>query len=188
MALNWYAIKVLNNQENKVKAYLDRNNIRAIVNDNIKEVVIPTERYYEKTKDGEKKLVEKKLMSGYILIQAELTEIALSTIKHTPGVIGFLSYKDNSKTSIPNPLKDREVEQFLGKRELSEDDVIEVEKYLVGETVKINDGPFKTFNGTVVSFNEEKNRIKIDVSIFGRITSVELDFKQVEKVAETSKV
>lgn len=185
MALNWYAVRILNNQENKVKGYLERESIKNITGEYLAEVLIPVDRHYEKGKDGKKKLIEKKLFPGYVLIKADLTrEIVLETIKKTPGIIGFLSYKDNSKTSIPNPLKDREVSQFLGRGIVDEEIEVEFDKYIVGETVKITDGPFQTFNGEVTEINNDKKRMKINVTIFGRITLVELEFKQVEKMPQ----
>jgi transcriptional antiterminator NusG len=190
MTLNWYAVRILNNQENKVKTYLDREFIRNITGEYLNEVLIPVERYYEKTKDGKKKLIEKKLFSGYVLIKADLSrEIVLDTIKKTPGIIGFLSYKDNNKSSIPTPLKEREVAQFLGRgSDLTEEQSTDSDLYIIGESVRITDGPFKTFFGEVKEIYEDKKKVVIDVTIFGRITPVEVDFKQTEKAEQNVKV
>jgi transcription termination/antitermination protein NusG len=175
MDYKWYVVRTFSGHENKVK-----NLVEAELADNvelkarIKEVLVPTEKVFE-VKDGKKKSKTKNFFPGYILVEAELDNKVKDFILNTPSVMGFLGTKNN-----PNPLQPEEVKRIVG-RITQEDSGERMETiFRNGDLVKIIDGPFNNFNGTVQEVNEEKMKIKVMVSIFGRKTPVEIDFVQAE--------
>ena len=176
----WYVLRVISGKEKKVKEYLDKevkinNWTKAVV-----QVLCPVEKIF-KVVNGKKVLREKTLFPGYILLEAndgKLSDDIIQTIKNVTGVIHFLG-KDQ-----PTALRKAEVNKMFGKMdEVSEQGISYAEPYIVGETVKIVDGPFNDFNGTVEEVNQEKKKLKVVVKIFGRATPVELNYMQVEKIA-----
>lgn len=176
----WYVLRVISGKEKKVKEYLDKEIKISGWTDAVLQVLSPAEKVF-KVQGGKKVLREKILFPGYLMIEAtdgKLTDDIIQTIKNITGVIHFLG-KDN-----PTPLRKSEVNKMFGKMdEVSEQDIGYADPYIVGETVKIIDGPFNDFNGTVEEVNEEKKKLKVVVKIFGRATPVELSYMQVEKVA-----
>jgi transcription termination/antitermination protein NusG len=176
----WYVIRVVSGKEKKVKEYLDKEVKINNWSNSVVQVLCPVEKIF-KVQNGKKVLREKTLFPGYILLEAndgKLTDDIIHTIKNVSGVIHFLG-KEN-----PTALRKSEVNKMFGKMdEVSEQGISYAEPYIVGETVKIVDGPFNDFNGTVEEVNQEKKKLKVVVKIFGRATPVELNYMQVEKIA-----
>jgi transcriptional antiterminator NusG len=172
----WYVIRSISGKEKKVKEYLD-NEINLLgLQDYISQVLIPTEKVYQVRK--EKKITkERNYFPGYILIEAVLTGEIPHIIRNIPNVIGFLGTRGE-----PDPLREAEVKRILGKvdelAELGEEVNV---PFIVGEAVKVTDGPFNSFSGVIEEINEEKKKLKVMVKIFGRKTPLELSFMQVEK-------
>lgn len=173
----WFVLRVISGKERKLKEYIDMEVSRSGWDTTITQILVPTEKVY-KIKAGKKVIQERNLYPGYMIIEAtaNLSGEMISTIRNMTGVIHFLG-KDN-----PVPLRKAEVNQILGKvDELQEDGVAVNEPFIVGETVKIIDGPFNDFLGNIEEIYEEKKKLKVNVKIFGRKTPVELNFMQVEK-------
>jgi transcription termination/antitermination protein NusG len=176
----WYALRAVSGQENKVKAYIDTEVARLGIEDYVSQVLVPTEKVVT-IKDGKKITKEKVYYSGYIMIEANLTGEIPHIIKSVTNVIGFLG---ETKNGDPVPLRQSEVNRMLGiVDELSVNtDIGSAIPYTFGETIKVIDGPFNGFNGTIEKINEEKRKLEVMVKIFGRKTPLELSFTQVEKV------
>lgn len=176
----WYVIRVVSGKERKIKEYIDREVKINNWSTSVVQVLCPIEKIF-KVVNGKKVLREKTLFPGYILLEAidgKLTDNIVQTVKSVTNVIHFLG-RDN-----PTALRKTEVNKMFGKMdEVSEQGIIYAEPYILGETVKIIDGPFNDFNGTVEEVNEEKKKLKVVVKIFGRATPVELNYSQVEKLA-----
>ncbi|WP_320815227.1 transcription termination/antitermination protein NusG [Flavobacterium sp.] len=175
----WYVVRAVSGQENKVKAYIETEIVRLGMEDYISQVLVPTEKVFQ-IKDGKKIAKEKVYFPGYIMIEANLTGEVPHIIKSVTSVIGFLG---ETKGGEPVPLRQSEVNRMLGKvDELS----VKIDNvaipFSIGETVKVVDGPFNGFNGTIEKVNEEKRKLEVMVKIFGRKTPLELSFMQVEKV------
>ncbi|GMR24775.1 MAG: transcription termination/antitermination protein NusG [Ignavibacteria bacterium] len=175
MAEQWYVIRTFSGHENKVKNLLDSE-----LEDNeelrlkILEILVPTEKVFE-VKDGKKKSKTKNFFPGYILLHAELDNQVKEFVINTQSVMGFLGTASN-----PNPLQPDEVKRIVGRINQDENTERMETIFRNGDIVKIIDGPFNNFSGTIDELNEEKMKIKVMVSIFGRKTPVELDFVQVE--------
>ncbi len=176
----WYVIRVVSGKERKIKEYIDREVKINNWSTSVVQVLCPIEKIF-KVVNGKKVLREKTLFPGYILLEAidgKLTDNIVQTVKNVTNVIHFLG-RDN-----PTALRKTEVNKMFGKMdEVSEQGISYAEPYIMGETVKIIDGPFNDFNGTVEEVNEEKKKLKVVVKIFGRATPVELNYSQVEKLA-----
>ncbi|MGV7107688.1 transcription termination/antitermination protein NusG [Flavobacterium sp. U410] len=175
----WYVVRAVSGQENKVKNYIETETSRLGMSDYIAQVLVPTEKVVQ-VRDGKKITKERVYFPGYVMIEANLTGEVPHVIKSIPGVIGFLG---ETKGGDAVPLRQSEVNRMLGKvDELS----VKVDNvaipYSVGETVKVIDGPFNGFNGSIEKVNEEKRKLEVMVKIFGRKTPLELSFMQVEKV------
>ncbi len=175
----WYVVRAVSGQENKVKAYIENEINRLGISDYISQVLVPTEKVVQ-VKDGKKIAKEKVYFPGYIMIEANLTGEIPHIIKSITSVIGFLG---EVKGGDPVPLRLSEVNRMLGKvDELTINTDTQLIPFTLGETVKVIDGPFNGFNGTVEKINEEKRKLEVMVKIFGRKTPLELSFLQVEKV------
>ena len=175
----WYVVRAVSGQENKVKAYIEQEINRVGMADYISQVLVPTEKVVQ-VRDGKKISKERVYFPGYVMIEANLTGEIPHIIKSITRVIGFLG---ETKGGDAVPLRQAEVNRMLGKvDELS----VKAENvnipYSVGETVKVIDGPFNGFNGSIEKVNEEKRKLEVMVKIFGRKTPLELSFMQVEKV------
>ena len=172
----WYVIQVMSGQEKKVKKILEENRAASNMLEIIQEVLVPTENVSE-VKRGEHRITEKKLWPGYILVKMILTEESWSYVKFSTGVIDFLGGAD------PQPLSDAEVKEILEELAERKKGVVQKHQFEVGDNVKITDGVFVNFVGTIIEVNPEKGRLSVRVSIFGRDTRVDdLEFWQVEKV------
>ena len=182
--VKWYVLRAVSGQENKVKSYLDTEIMRRKLDEFIPQVLIPKEKVLKVSKDNKKKTIEKAYFPGYILISADLSHgEALHTITSIPGVLGFLGNAQAGMTSkVPVPLRQSEVNRILGVMDENVHSEAKLETpYLKGETIKVIDGPFNGFTGTVEDVFEERKKLNVTVKIFGRITPVELDYVQVEK-------
>jgi len=172
----WYVIRAISGKEKKVKHYLETEISRLNLGDYIAQVLIPTEKVYQ-VRSGKKISKERNYFPGYILIEAILTGEIPHIIRSIPGVLGFLGTRGE-----PNPLRPAEVKRILGKvDELSEQDEEMNVPFIVGETIKVIDGPFNSFSGVIEEIYDEKKKLKVMVKIFGRKTPLELGFMQVEK-------
>ena len=170
----WYVVRTYSGHENKVKAYLESECARLGLEEKLSRVMVPSEKVFE-VKDGKKKSKTKTFFPGYILVEAVLDEKVKYLITNTPSVMSFVGSKDK-----PVPLQPDEVRRLIGKMEERKDvEQIEV-PFHVGEPVKVISGPFNNFSGFVQEVNEERLKLKVMVSIFGRKTPVELDFSQIE--------
>ena len=175
----WYVVRAVSGQENKVKAYIENEINRLGMGDYISQVLVPTEKVVT-VKDGKKIIKDKVYFSGYVMIEANLAGEIPHIIKSISGVIGFLG---EVKGGDPVPLRLSEVNRMLGKvDELAVKTDTHSIPFNIGETIKVIDGPFNGFNGTVEKVNDEKRKLEVMVKIFGRKTPLELSFMQVEKV------
>ena len=172
----WYIIHAYSGFENKVRDSILAEAERIGLTQLVEAVEVPTEHTYE-VKRGKKVQVERKTMPGYVLAKLLLNDDVYHLVKNTPKVTGFLG--NNGK---PQPITDREAARYFGARDKAAAEPkqhINVD-YEIGDSVKVLDGPFASFNGLVEELDFDKNRVKVSVSIFGRATPVELDFEQVE--------
>jgi transcriptional antiterminator NusG len=178
-AKKWYVVRAVSGQENKVKSYIETEISRLGMADYISQVLVPTEKVVQ-VRDGKKISKDRVYFPGYVMIEANLMGEIPHIIKSITGVIGFLG---EVKGGDPVPLRLSEVNRMLGKvDELSVNTDTQNIPYSVGETVKVIDGPFNGFNGSIEKINEEKRKLEVMVKIFGRKTPLELSFMQVEKV------
>ena len=172
----WYVIKSIPGQEKKVKQYIETELKREGKEDKVAQILIPMEKVVQLRK-GKKVTKEKNFYPGYILIEADLEGEIRHVIKSVVGVIGFLPAKGD-----PQPLRPTEVNRMLGKVDAYNESGENMEvPFLVGEPVKVVDGPFNGFTGVIEEINEEKKKLKVIVKIFGRRTPLELNYMQVEK-------
>lgn len=177
-ALKWYVVRAISGQEKKVKQYMEVEVNRLKLNDYVAQVLIPTEKIIQ-IRNGKKVAKERSFYPGYVLIEAALVGEIPHIIKNLPGVIGFLG---ETKGGEPVPMRLSEVNRILGKvDELTEAEGTYSVPYVIGESVKVINGPFNGFNGIIEEINEEKKKIKVTVKIFGRKTPVELGFGEVER-------
>lgn len=175
----WYVVRAVSGQENKIKSYIESEVNRLGLNDSIDQILVPTEKVIQ-IRNGKKVNKERVYFPGYIMVQANLAGEIAHIIKSVNGVIGFLG---ETKGGDPVPLRQSEVNRMLGKvDELSVTDENVNIPFTIGETVKVIDGPFNGFNGTIEKVNEEKRKLEVMVKIFGRKTPLELSYMQVEKV------
>ncbi len=175
----WYVVRAVSGQENKVKSYIETEISRLGMSDYISQVLVPTEKVVQ-VRDGKKISKDKVYFPGYVMIEANLVGEIPHIIKSITGVIGFLG---EVKGGDPVPLRLSEVNRMLGKvDELSVNTDNQSIPFTVGEVVKVVDGPFNGFNGSIEKINEEKRKLEVMVKIFGRKTPLELSFMQVEKV------
>ena len=176
MALKWYIVHVYSGYENKVKASLEERIAQSGQADKFGQVLVPTEQVVELVK-GKRRESSRKFYPGYILVQMVLDDQTWHTVNDTAKVTGFLGGRER-----PAPLSDEEAERILGRMEAGK--LKPKPKFLfeTGDEIRVIDGPFTNFNGTVDEVNPEKGKIRVLVSIFGRSTPVELDFVQVTKM------
>ena len=172
----WYVVRAVSGKEKKVKEYIESEINRLGLQDFVSQVLIPTEKVYQVRK-GKKISKERNYFPGYVLIEAALVGELTHIIRNIPNVLGFLGTGNE-----PSPMRASEVKRILGKvDELAEQGEGVNIPFIVGETVKVIDGPFNSFSGVIEEINEEKKKLKVMVKIFGRKTPLELNFMQVEK-------
>ncbi len=175
----WYVVRAVSGQENKIKSYIESDITRLGLSDFVEEVLVPTEKVIQ-IRNGKKVNKERNYFPGYIMIKANLSGEVPHIIRSITNVIGFLG---ETKGGEPVPLRKAEVNRMLGKvDELSVQTENVVIPFKIGETIKVIDGPFNGFNGSIEKVNEEKRKLEVMVKIFGRKTPLELSYMQVEKV------
>jgi len=173
---NWYIVHTYSGFENKVKESLEERVKAYNLEDKVGEVLIPTEDVVE-MRGGKKVVTSKRFFPGYILVEMDMTDDAWHVVKNTPKVTGFVG-----AGAKPTPLSKEEVDQILQQVKTAAEKPKPKYMFEKGEQVRINEGPFTSFNGVVDEVNLDKNTLKVMVTIFGRSTPVELDFLQVEKI------
>ena len=177
MVKKWYVVHTLTGKENTVKKAIENQlENKPEMKKFVTNVLIPTEKVSE-VKEGEKRISERKFFPGYILLEMELNDESWYFVKNTPGVTGFVG----SKTR-PVPLDEEEVEEILKQAKDAKEKPVPKVVFKAGEAVRVKEGPFKNFSGTIEETNLEKGKIKVMISIFGRATPVELEAWQVEKM------
>ncbi|VAW22124.1 Transcription antitermination protein NusG [hydrothermal vent metagenome] len=174
----WYVLRAIGGKEKKVKEYIENEIANGDLQEFVSQVLIPTEKVYQ-IRNGKKISKERNFFPGYVLIEATLVGEVTHTLRNVPNVIGFLG---DTKGGDPVPMRPNEVNRILGRvDELAENGEELNVPFVVGETIKVIDGPFNGFNGIIEEINEEKKKLKVMVKIFGRKTPLELSFMQVEK-------
>lgn len=174
----WYVLRAIGGKEKKVKEYIDNEIANGDLKGYVEQVLIPTEKVYQ-IRNGKKISKERNFFPGYVLIEATLVGEVTHTLRNVPNVIGFLG---DTKGGDPVPMRPSEVNRILGRVDELAESAEELNiPFVVGETVKVIDGPFNGFNGTIEVINEEKKKLQVMVKIFGRKTPLELSFMQVEK-------
>ncbi|MBP1645689.1 MAG: transcription termination/antitermination factor NusG [Bacteroidetes bacterium] len=173
----WYVVRAIAGKEKKAKEYIESEISRLALQEFVSQVLIPTEKVYS-VRNGKRISKDRNLFPGYVLIEANLVGEIAHIIKGIPNVINFISEKNGN----PVPLQESEVNRILGKMDDMYGQSEELtDPFIIGESVKIVDGPFSNFSGTIEEINDEKRKLKVTVKIFGRKTPVELSFIQVEK-------
>lgn len=181
--LKWFVLRVISGQEKKVKSYLETEIERSKLTDFIPQIMIPSEKVYE-MRNGKKRVRERNFFPGYVLVSADLSNgEAYHTVNNIPGVIGFLGNNGTSASKEPVALRQSEINRIMGNVD-AEDELEEKlgTPFIKGESVKVMDGPFSGFTGSVEEIFEEKKKLNVMVKIFGRNTPVELNYMQVEKL------
>jgi transcriptional antiterminator NusG len=176
MSLRWYVVHAYSNFENQVKRSLEERIARSGLGEFFGQILVPTEEVVE-MRMGQQRKSERKFFPGYVLVQMELNEETWHLVKEVPRVLGFIG----GTSDRPAPITEKEAAVILGRMEEGAAKPKPKILFEVGEVVRVNDGPFKDFNGVVEEVNYEKSRLRVSVLIFGRSTPVELDFGQVEK-------
>ena len=175
MAKRWYSVSVLSNFEKKIAEQIRQAVEEAGLEDEIEEVLVPTEEVIE-VRRGKKVTAERRFMPGYVLVRMEMTDQGYHLINSINRVTGFLGAQGR-----PMPMRDAEVNQILNRVEEGAEAPRTVISFEIGEKVKVTDGPFEDFDGMVEEVDDDNQRLKVTVSIFGRATPVELEYTQVSK-------
>lgn len=171
---HWYVVHCYSGYENKVRHAIEQRIETMGMRDKIFDVIVPTEEEIE-VKEGKRKKVERRVFPGYILVEMVMDEDSWYVVRNTPGVTGFVGMGND-----PTPLRPEEVKQILDRMD---SDIVRVKvTFKIGQKVRIVDGPFNDFIGTVAAIDQDKSKVRVMVSFFGRDTPVELDFLEVEKV------
>ena len=174
---NWYIVQSHSNFENKVASLIREEAEKAKISDKIEEIIVPTHDITQ-VKRGKRIQRKKKYFPGYVLIKCDMDNDLYHLIKNLKRVSGFLGSK-----GIPVPVSDKEIEKILGQIKDGVAQPKSAIEYSIGEKVQVVDGPFASFSGMVEDIDEEKSRLKVSVSIFGRPTPVDLEYNQVEKTS-----
>ncbi|MBQ9586931.1 MAG: transcription termination/antitermination factor NusG [Bacteroidales bacterium] len=176
-SMKWYVVRAISGKEKKAKEYIEGEMAKRGWSELVPQVLIPTEKVYT-IRNGKKVVKDRNFFPGYVLLEADLRDEIIPVIQNLPNVLDFLREPDGA----PIPMRPNEVKRILGNmdEQLDSDGGL-IDKFIVGEPVKVIDGPFNTFSGVVEEVNEEKMKLKVTVKIFGRKTPLELNYNQVEK-------
>ena len=177
MTLRWYVVHSYSNFENKVKQGLEERINREGLEQYFGKILVPTEEVVE-MRMGQQRKSERKFFPGYVLVQMELNDLTWHLVKNVPRVLGFIG----GSSDKPSPITEKEAMAILDRVEEGVNKPKPKVLFEVGEVIRIIDGPFKEFNGSIEEVNYEKSRLRVSVLIFGRGTPVELEFNQVEKI------
>ncbi len=173
----WYVLRAISGKEGTVKEYIELDMKNHHYEEYVSQVLIPTENVI-KVQNNKRTAIKKNLLPGYVLVEAALIGEIPHMLRNTPGVLGFLGGMDK-----PTPIRQAEVNRMLGigtENDEIIEDVVKVD-FTVGESVKVTDGPFSNFTGVIEEVNADKQKLKVSVKIFGRVTPLELNFTQVSK-------
>ncbi|MGD8484736.1 MAG: transcription termination/antitermination protein NusG [Thioalkalispiraceae bacterium] len=176
MALRWYVVHAYSGFESHVKRSLEERVKLKGMEEKFGEILVPTEEVVE-MRDGQKRKSERKFFPGYVLVQMDMDDDTWHLVKDTPRVMGFIG----GTSDRPAPITDKEADAILNRVQEGAEKPRPKVLFEPGEVVRINDGPFNDFNGVVEEVDYDKNRLRVEVSIFGRSTPVDLEFSQVEK-------
>ncbi|TDX96766.1 transcription termination/antitermination protein NusG [Thiohalophilus thiocyanatoxydans] len=176
MALRWYVVHAYSGFEAQVKRSLEERIKLKGMEDKFGQILVPTEEVIE-MRDGQKRKSDRKFFPGYVLVQMDMDDDTWHLVKDTPRVMGFIG----GTSDKPAPISEKEAQSILERIQEGTERPRPKVLFEAGEVVRINDGPFNDFNGVVEEVDYEKNRLRVEVSIFGRSTPVDLDFSQVEK-------
>ncbi len=175
--LKWYVLKAISGKEAKVKEYIEAACKTTDLGQYVSQVLIPTEKVVQLR--GNKRVTkERNYLPGYVLVEANLVDECYPRLRNVPNVLGFLS---DGKSVVPTPVRQSEVNRILGNINEQEDSKLVEIPFVLGETVKVTDGPFKDFNGEIDEILTDKRKLKVIVTVFGRKTPIELSFNQVDK-------
>jgi transcriptional antiterminator NusG len=172
----WYVVRAISGKEKKAKEYIESEMAKRGWSTDVPTVLIPTEQVVA-IRNGKKVIKERNFFPGYVIIEADLRDEIIPVIQNLPNVLDFLREREGK----PIPMRKSEINRILGKMDESVDSNEMMDRFIVGENVKVIDGPFNSFVGVVEEINEDKKKLKVTVKIFGRKTPLELNFSQVEK-------
>ena len=172
----WYVVRAISGKEKKAKEYIESEMAKRGWSNDVPTVLIPTEQVVA-IRNGKKVIKERNFFPGYVIIEANLRDEIIPVIQNLPNVLDFLREREGK----PIPMRQSEINRILGKMDESVDSNELMDRFIVGENVKVIDGPFNSFVGVVEEINEDKKKLKVTVKIFGRKTPLELNFSQVEK-------
>lgn len=172
----WYVVRAISGKEKKAKEYIESEMAKRGWSNDVPTVLIPTEQVVA-IRNGKKVIKERNFFPGYVIIEADLRDEIIPVIQNLPNVLDFLREREGK----PIPMRQAEVNRILGKMDENVDGSEMMDRFIVGENVKVIDGPFNSFVGVVEEVNEDKKKLKVTVKIFGRRTPLELSFSQVEK-------
>lgn len=177
--MNWYVLRVMGGKEKKTVSFIEKEIDRLGMNEFVSQILVPTEKIFQ-IRNGKKISKERNFFPGYLLVEANLVGEVPHILKNVTNVLGFLGA---TKGGIPVPMRKTEINRILGKVDemALTDENISI-PFVVGETVKVIDGPFNSFNAEIEGIDEQKKKLKLMVKIFGRKTPLELNFMQVEKI------
>ena len=172
----WYVVRAISGKEKKAKEYIESEMAKRGWSEDVPQVLIPTEKVYA-IRNGKKVVKDRNYFPGYVLIEANLRDEIIPVIQNLPNVLDFLREREGK----PIPMRQSEINRILGKMDEQMEGPDAMDRFIVGENVKVIDGAFNSFIGVVEEVNEEKKKLKVTVKIFGRKTPLELSFSQVEK-------
>jgi transcriptional antiterminator NusG len=178
MTARWYIVHAYSNFEKKVAEDIENKAKQKGLSERIEQIVVPTEKVVE-IRRGKKVDAERKFFPGYVMLKADLNDQIISLVKNTPRVTGFLG--EDKHTAKPLPITEAEAQRILNQVQEGVERPKPSVTFEIGEAVRVSDGPFASFNGFVQEVDEERSRLKVEVSIFGRAVPVDLEFGQVEK-------
>ena len=176
---DWYVLRVMGGKEKKTVAFIEKEIDRLKITDQVSKILVPTEKVYQ-IRNGKKVSKERNFFPGYVLVEANLTGEVPHILKNITNVLGFLGA---TKGGVPVPMRKSEINKILGRvDEMAITDEHVSIPFIVGESVKVIDGPFNSFHAEIENIDEQKKKLKLMVKIFGRKTPLELNFMQVEKI------